>query len=52
MRQLTYIKKNTLEWWDVDEPTLESPDDVVARPIAAARCDGDKLFLFHVGSYT
>ena len=47
MRQLTYIKKNTLEWWDVDEPTLESPDDVIARPIAAARCDGDKLFLFH-----
>ena len=47
MNQLTYIKKNTLEWWEVNEPQLEAADDVIARPIAAARCDGDKVFLFH-----
>lgn len=47
MKQLTFIKKNTLKWWDVEKPILESPDDVIARPLAAARCDGDKVFLFH-----
>ncbi|MEO7990982.1 MAG: alcohol dehydrogenase catalytic domain-containing protein [Chryseolinea sp.] len=47
MKQLTYLKKNTLKWWDVEAPKLESPNDVIARPIAAARCDGDKVFLFY-----
>lgn len=47
MKQLTYVKKNTLQWWDVQEPELKSPQDVIVRPIAAARCDGDKVFLFH-----
>lgn len=47
MRQLTYIKKNVLEWWDVEAPALERATDVLARPLAAARCDGDKVFLFN-----
>lgn len=47
MQQLTYIKKNTLEWWDIDEPKLSSEQSVIVRPLAAARCDGDKVFLFH-----
>lgn len=47
MKQLTYEKKNTLKWWDVKEPELKAPNDVIARPLAAARCDGDKVFLFH-----
>jgi len=47
MKQLTYIKKNTLEWWDKKEPELESEQDVIVRPLAAARCDGDKAFLFY-----
>src|SRR5688572_15047637 len=47
MKQLTYIKKNTLEWWDVNEPVLKSASDVIVRPLAAARCDGDKSFLFY-----
>jgi threonine dehydrogenase-like Zn-dependent dehydrogenase len=47
MKQLTYEKKNTLRWWDVKEPKLQLPTDVLARPIAAARCDGDKVFLFN-----
>jgi threonine dehydrogenase-like Zn-dependent dehydrogenase len=45
MRQLTYIKKGKLEWWDVPEPTLESPEDAIVRPIAASRCDGDCAYL-------
>lgn len=47
MRQLTYIKKNTLEWWDVKDPELQLPTDAIVRPFAAARCDGDKVFLFN-----
>jgi len=47
MKQLTYEKKNTLKWRDVAPPKLESAGDVIARPIAAARCDGDKVFLFN-----
>ena len=47
MRQLTYVKKNQLEWWEVAEPELQSATDAIVRPVAAARCDGDKVFLFH-----
>ena len=47
MKQLMYIKKNTLEWHDAKEPTLQSAGDVIVRPLAAARCDGDKSFLFY-----
>lgn len=47
MRQLTYVKKDRLEWWEVAEPELRSATDAIVRPIAAARCDGDKVFLFH-----
>jgi len=47
MRQLTYVKKNTLEWWDVKDPELQLPTDAIVRPFAAARCDGDKVFLFN-----
>src|SRR5688572_28007141 len=47
MNQLTYIKKNTLEWWDTKEPLLQAAGDAIVRPLAAARCDGDKLFLFN-----
>ena len=47
MRQLTYIKKGKLEWWDVPEPKLQSPDDAIVRPIAASRCDGDCAYLHY-----
>ena len=47
MNQLTYIKKNALEWWDIKEPLLQAASDAIVRPLAAARCDGDKLFLFN-----
>jgi alcohol dehydrogenase len=47
MKQLTYIKKNVLEWREAKDPVLQLPSDVIARPFAAARCDGDKVFLFN-----
>lgn len=45
MQQLTYIRKNTLEWWDVPAPALTTPEAAQVRPFVAARCDGDPLFL-------
>ena len=47
MKQLTYLKKNVLQWWNVPEPELQLPTDVIVRPLAAARCDADKIFLFN-----
>ena len=47
MKQLTYFKKNTLKWIETDEPILQSDEEVIVRPLAAARCDGDKVFLFN-----
>ena len=47
MKQLIFEKKNTLRWRDIQTPQLEYPTDVMARPLAAARCDGDKVFLFY-----
>lgn len=47
MRQLNYIRKNRLEWFDARAPELVLPTDAIVRPLAAARCDGDKVFLFH-----
>ena len=47
MKQLTYIKPKTLAWWDVPEPQLGAPGEAIVRPIVAARCDGDAMFLRH-----
>ena len=48
MRQLTYLRKNTLEWQDVPAPALRTPDAALVRPFVAARCDGGPLFLHRV----
>ncbi|MES2731318.1 MAG: alcohol dehydrogenase catalytic domain-containing protein [Bacteroidota bacterium] len=45
MQQLTFVKKNTLEWWDVREPSIQTPSEVLVRPFAAARCDLDRTIL-------
>lgn len=47
MEQLTYIKKGKLEWRDVPEPRIQSPDDAIVKPVAASRCDGDCAYLHH-----
>jgi threonine dehydrogenase-like Zn-dependent dehydrogenase len=41
MQQLLVTGRNRLEWCDVAEPQLRTRDDVLVRPIAAARCDID-----------
>jgi len=41
MRQLTFIKPGTFEWWDVPVPVISSPGDALVRPVAVARCDLD-----------
>lgn len=41
MQQLWFTKKNTLEWRDVPEPTLDGPGQAIVRPLAIARCDLD-----------
>jgi alcohol dehydrogenase len=41
MQTLTLIGKNRLEWREVEAPRLQSPQDILVRPFAAARCDAD-----------
>jgi threonine dehydrogenase-like Zn-dependent dehydrogenase len=45
MRQLTFIKPGTLEWWDVPEPHIEAPLQALVRPVAVASCDIDAPIL-------
>ena len=45
MKQLTYIKANTLRWEDVPEPKITSENEAIVRPFLVARCDLDALFL-------
>jgi threonine dehydrogenase-like Zn-dependent dehydrogenase len=45
MKQLTFIEAGKLEWWDVEEPQLQSATDVLVRPLAVARCDLDYAIL-------
>jgi alcohol dehydrogenase len=41
MRQLTYVRPNLLEWWDVLEPRLQDDRDAIVAPLAVTRCDLD-----------
>lgn len=41
MRQLTYIRPNLLEWWDVRAPRLQDDRDAIVQPLAVTRCDLD-----------
>ena len=47
MRELTYIRAGRVEWRSVPEPKLRGPLEALVRPVIAARCDGDRLPLFH-----
>lgn len=47
MKQLTYICKRKLDWWDVPEPEIQAPTEALVRPFVASRCDGDHVFLFN-----
>lgn len=41
MRQLTFVDKGRLEWWDVPAPVISDATDALVRPIVVARCDLD-----------
>ncbi|MFO1159637.1 MAG: alcohol dehydrogenase catalytic domain-containing protein [Reyranellaceae bacterium] len=41
MRQLTCIRPNLLEWWDVPAPRLQDDGHAIVRPLAVTRCDLD-----------
>jgi NADPH:quinone reductase-like Zn-dependent oxidoreductase len=41
MQQLTFVGPHQLEWHDVAEPTIDSGEAVLVRPIAVASCDLD-----------
>jgi alcohol dehydrogenase len=41
MRQLTFIRPGTFEWWDVPAPHLTSDTDAIVAPLTIARCDLD-----------
>jgi threonine dehydrogenase-like Zn-dependent dehydrogenase len=43
MRQLTFVKPNLLEWWDVPELRIASDLEAIVRPLAVTRCDLDLL---------
>lgn len=45
LKQLTYIKTNTLEWEEVPEPRITSESEALVRPFLVARCDLDAIFL-------
>ena len=47
MRELTYVKAGRVEWRSVPEPELGGALEAIVRPVIAARCDGDRLPLFH-----
>lgn len=42
MRQLTVTGERNLEWLDVPEPKLSSPQAAIVRPLAVAVCDFDR----------
>ncbi len=39
MRQLTYVKDTTIEWWDVPARQLQDDHDALVMPLAVTRCD-------------
>jgi alcohol dehydrogenase len=45
MRQLTYVRGSTIEWWDVPEPKLLDGRDALVQPLAVTRCDLDLIIV-------
>ncbi len=41
MERLEFIKRNTLEWREVDSPKITNKDQVLVRPLVVSRCDLD-----------
>src|SRR6476620_10909741 len=41
MQQLTFVGTRRLEWREVPDPVLGTPDAALVRPVAVATCDLD-----------
>lgn len=41
MERLEFVKKNTLEWREVEKPRITEPSQAIVRPLAVSRCDLD-----------
>lgn len=41
MKQLVFVKRNTIEWQEVPDPVIDGPNQAIVRPLAIARCDLD-----------
>ena len=41
MQQLTFVGTRRLEWHEVPDPVLGTPDAALVRPVAVATCDLD-----------
>ena len=52
MQQLTFVEAGKLEWREVPDARVETPSDVVVRPIAVATCDLDTAFVSGVAPVT
>jgi Threonine dehydrogenase and related Zn-dependent dehydrogenases len=46
MKQLFFVKKEKLEWREVDLPKITGPQEALVRPFAVAKCDLDDFYLF------
>jgi threonine dehydrogenase-like Zn-dependent dehydrogenase len=45
MRELTYVARRSVEWREVPDPVLQSDQDAIVAPVAAAPCDVDTAIL-------
>ncbi|TGK06445.1 alcohol dehydrogenase [Leptospira fletcheri] len=41
MQRLTFVKKNTLQWMETEDPKITGPNQALVRPLAVSRCDLD-----------
>lgn len=41
MRQLTFVRRDTFEWREVEAPRIEGAGQALVRPLAVTRCDLD-----------
>ncbi|MEP3889453.1 MAG: alcohol dehydrogenase catalytic domain-containing protein [Hellea sp.] len=45
MKQMIFVKTGSLEWAEVPDAQLQSPDEAIIRPKVMGRCDLDTLYL-------
>jgi len=45
MRVLNFVEPGHVEWFEAPEPSIETPDDALVRPVVVALCDADTACL-------